>query len=142
MKPKKKLELVRSGPLLYPHKDADYQILSELGVPLNNLSAEFAPALLTFLPSHVKTTILKFEDVEAAMLERFEAKWEHDVTINAKAVTLTYPKNVKPAHLEKAVSSLKKWYRGHFYTLEASEKRAGREMRTILTKTLTPRREL
>ena len=142
MKQRKQLTLIRNGSLLYPHKDGDYEVLSELGVPLNNLSSDFAPALLTLLPSTVSPTIRRFEEVEAEMLERFEAKWSHDVTITAKAVILTYPKTVKPEYLQKAIESLKKWYRGHFYALEASEKRAGRDMKTTLDKTLTPRREL
>lgn len=142
MKQKKNLTMIRNGSLLYPHKDADYELLSELGIPLNNLSADFAPALLAFLPSNVKAVLRKYDEVEAEMLERFESKWKHDVNITAKAVTLTYPKNIKPELLQKATESLKKWYRGHFYTLEASEKRAGRDMKTILSKNLTPRKEL
>lgn len=142
MKTRTKLKLIRNGGLLYPQSDSDYEILSGLGIPLNNMSADFSPALLSFLPSRIGPTVLQFDDIEAEMLERFRAKWSHDVTITAKAVVLEYPKNVKPAHLEKAIASLKKWYRNHFILLEAAEKRAGKGRKMVLTKTLTPRREL
>jgi hypothetical protein len=142
MKQRTSLTLVRNVGLLYPHKDADYDVLSGMGIPLNNLSSDFSPTLLTYLSSAAKVTVLKFDHLEAEMLERFRAKWDHDVSITNKAVILEYPKTVRHSHLEKALVSLKKWYRNHFITLEATEKRAGKNRKTILAKTLTPRKEL
>ena len=108
---------------------------------MNNLSSDFIPALLTYLPSTIKPKIIKFDQLEAEMLVRFKAKWKQDVTITVKAVTLTYPKDTSEALVTKATASLKKWYRGHFYRLDVEEKKSGRSMKTVLTKVLTPRRE-
>lgn len=126
---------------MYPKTDADYDVLSGLGVPLNNLSSDFIPTLLTYLPSSVKTEVFKFDELEGEMLDRFQEKWKHDVTITTKAVVLEYPKDVKPVLLEKAVASLRKWYRGHFIQLEMTEKRSGKMRKTVLTKALSPRKE-
>lgn len=142
MKQRTNLKLVRNGGLLYPQTDVDYDVLSGLGVPLNNMSSDFIPTLLTYLPSHIKTQVFKFDELETEMLDNFRSKWKHDVALTAKAVILEYPKDVKPAHLEKAIASLKKWYRNHFVIIEVTEKRAGKGRKTILTKTLTPRKEI
>jgi hypothetical protein len=141
MKQRTTLTLVRNGGLIYPKGDADYEVLLELGVPMNNLNADFIPALLTYLPSTVKHKQVRFDELEAEMLERFESKWKREVTITPKAVTLVFEKDTKVAIVEKAVASLKKWYRGHFYRLDSAEKRSGRNMKIVLTKVMTPRRE-
>jgi hypothetical protein len=141
MKQRTTLTLVRNGGLIYPKGDADYEVLSALGVPMNNLSADFIPALLSYLPSTVKHTIVKFDELEAEMLERFETKWKREVIVTAKAVTLTYDKDTKEALVTKAIASLKRWYRDHFYKLESAEKRSGRNMKIVLTKVLTTRKE-
>ena len=135
------ITLVRNGGLIYPKGDADYDVLLNLGVPMNNLNADFIPALLTYLPSKVKHKVVKFDELEAEMLERFEAKWKREVVITPKAVTLVFDKSTKEALVTKAVASLRKWYRGHFYRLDSAEKRAGRNTKIVLTKVLTPRRE-
>lgn len=141
MKQRTTLTLVRQGALLYPSTDDDYDILSGLGIPLNALSADFSPALLTFLPSNIKTRVRKFDELENEMLDRFKAKWKHGVSITPKAVVLTHPKDIKPETLEKAIASLKKWYRGHFIGLEFTGTRgSGVDRKTSLLKSQLRRR--
>lgn len=142
MKQKIPLTLVRNGGLIYPRTDSDYEVLLNLGIPANNLTADFIPSLLNYLPSNVKHTIVKFDELEEQMIERFESRWKREVNFTAKAVTLVYSKDTTETLVEKAVTSLRKWYRGHFYRLEASEKRSGRSTKLVLTKSLAPRREV
>ena len=135
------LNLVRGNGLLYPLHDSDYETLFLLGIPLNNMRADFVPSLLLHLPKNIKAEIHQFADLEEAMLARFDAKWKYEVSLNAKHIVLTYPKTINQKHLDKAIASLKKWYAGHFYTLEHTEKRAGsKELKSILTKKFSPTR--
>jgi hypothetical protein len=139
---KQTLKIVRNGQLVYPASDSDYEILLSYGVPMHNMTADFLPTLLTYLPSKVKRTVVRFDELEASMLERFKEKWKHEVSLTVKSVTLTYPRDTQEALVEKAIVSLRRWYRGHFYLLSSEEKRAGKSVKTVLTKTLTPRKEV
>lgn len=135
MTKKTEVTLVRNGSTLYPHKDEDFDKLSNIGSPMNRIDDSYMPVLRRFAPT-LKFKIVEVFDLETAMIARFGKLWPHEVELSAKVIQLTFPRQASDELVETATAALRRWYRGHFIRLEQVTKRGGKTVRITLTKKL------
>lgn len=100
---------------------------------MSKIEADYLPVLLSYA-SELKFVIVELSDLEEKMMINFRKRWAHSVELTNKSLTLTYDRQVSEALVEKAVASLKKWYREHYITLEQITKRSGKTTRCLLVK--------
>lgn len=133
---KLKLNLIRNSKLIYPQAVEDHELLTKLGAPFRCITPDYMPVFNGWLPKGVKVKITELSVLEAAMLKRLKARFDHDAEINERNIVLSYPKNADEAHIEKAVCALRVWYRPHFIILTPNVKRSGKLVKTVLEKNL------
>jgi len=134
----KAITLVRSGPVLFPYQESDYEEMVALGCPIIYLTSDYLPLFGALAKRNGKSVeLIPFEPIEEDLFaKKILPKWSHDLQVTHAAITLTYPKDSEPeARVEKLIDALKRWYRKHYVTLEVQIKRTSKKVTVTLRKT-------
>jgi hypothetical protein len=134
----KAIALVRSGPVLFPYQERDYEEMVAIGCPITHFTSDYLPLFGALAKRKGrKVEVIQFEPIEADLFKtKILPKWKHDLQVTRAAVTLTYPKDGQSdTSVVKLIEALKRWYRKRFVTLDVQIKRTSKRVTVTLRKT-------
>lgn len=130
------LTLVRNKGLIYPRHDEDFEALRQLKVPINTLTIDFLPVLVSLCAlKKVKVQTVQFDHLESAMLAKVAERWPHAVVCTPKMVSTTFPRTTKLAKAESLMQAMRSWYASHHYTTSVQTTRKKQSLTVQLLKT-------
>lgn len=134
----KAITLVRSGPVLFPYQESDYEEMVAIGCPITHFTNDYLPLFAALAKRKgKKVDYIPFEPIEEDLFaKKILPKWKHDLQVTRSAIVLTYPKDGQSeSSVEKLTDGLKRWYRKHFVTLDIQIKRTSKKVTITLKKT-------
>jgi selenophosphate synthase len=131
------LKMVRRNGRLYAQTDDDFGLLHAMGVHTQTLTTDYMPVLMSLCQRmKVKLRVTSFEILEQQMVQRVtEIHWKNgSVNQTANSLTFSCPRDVTDAKVEKLISNLSRWYKGHQISLEVSQRRHSKTRTITLLK--------